>query len=255
MKVPSCGACALFHGDKCLLSHLRALSSNKEAPYRYRCETPWCQEGTATSNTTTKRKSGGRLFPIVVDTATITPPPKKKRASQPPNNTTIVSVAPAVTAEFPIRSPEDPDSLTTYLMKSMSLKEEAVESLSRSNKTLEEEVQILQDRNHFLNETTTGLEKLVWQVRHQLDESDKQVTYLKRVIQKKVAALKVVLDLQRASDAATETLQAELTDAQSGLTAFQGQRLAELCIEKNLVAFQVFHCPLRLMTWQQVSSN
>jgi hypothetical protein len=73
--------------------------------------------------------------------------------------------------------------LMTYLMKSMSLKEEAVESLSRSNKTLEEEVQALQDRNHFLNETTIGLEKLVWHVRHQLDDSDKQVTYLKRVIQ------------------------------------------------------------------------
>jgi hypothetical protein len=48
--------------------------------------------------------------------------------------------------------------------------------------------------------------------------------------------LKVALDLQRASDAATETLQAELTDVQPGLTAFQGQQLAELCIEKNLVA-------------------
>jgi hypothetical protein len=122
---------------------------------------------------------GGRHFPIVVDTATIMPPPKKKRATQPPHNTTIVSVAP-VNAKSPIRSPEDPDSLTTYLIKSMSLKEEAVESLSRSNKTFKEEVQILQDRNHFLNETTTGLEKLVWHVIHQLDKSDKQVTYLKR---------------------------------------------------------------------------
>jgi hypothetical protein len=60
-------------------------------------------------------------------------------------------------------------------------------------------------------------------VRFELDKSDRQVTYLKRVIQKKVATLKVALDLQRASNAATETLQAELTDVQSALTAFQGQ--------------------------------
>jgi hypothetical protein len=97
-------------------------------------------------------------------------------------------------------------------------------------------VQTLQDRNHFLNETTTGLEKLVWQVRFQLDKSHKQVTYLKRVIQKKVSALKISPDLQAASNAATETLKAQLTDVQFGLTAFQGQQLAELCIEKNLVA-------------------
>jgi hypothetical protein len=82
---------------------------------------------------------GGRHFPIVVDTATITSPSKKKQATQRTHNTTIVSVAP-VNAESSIRSRKDPHSLTTYLIKSMSLKEEAVESLSRSNKTLEEEV-------------------------------------------------------------------------------------------------------------------
>jgi hypothetical protein len=121
-------------------------------------------------------------------------------------------------------------------MKSIILKEEAVESLSCSNETLEQQVQALQDRNHFLNETTTGLEQLVWQVRFQLDKSDKQVTYPKRVIHKKVATLKVALDLQRASNAATETLHAELADVKPLLTAFQGQRLAKLCITKNLVA-------------------
>jgi chromosome segregation ATPase len=108
-------------------------------------------------------------------------------------------------------------------MKSLSLKEEAVASLSRSNETLEQEVQALQDRNHFLNETTTGLEQLVLQVRFQLDESDKQVTYLKRIIHKKVATLKAALDLQRASKAATDMLQAELADIKSRLTAFEGQ--------------------------------
>jgi hypothetical protein len=68
-----------------------------------------------------------------------------------------------------------------------------------------------------------------------LDKSDKQVTYLKRIINKKVAAL-LKGNLQRASNAATVTLQAELADVKSCLTAFQGHCLAKLCIQKNLVA-------------------
>jgi hypothetical protein len=99
----------------------------------------------------------GPLFSIDVDnTATITPPPKKNWASQPPDNTTAISAATA-NVESPIRSLKA-DLLTSYLMKSISLKEEAVESLSHYNETLEQEGQALQDRNPFLNETSTGLE-------------------------------------------------------------------------------------------------
>jgi hypothetical protein len=41
-------------GDKDLLSHLRGLGSNKDAPYRYRCKTPWTK---AHPNNTAKHKS------------------------------------------------------------------------------------------------------------------------------------------------------------------------------------------------------
>jgi hypothetical protein len=79
-KVPSCGACTLFHGDKCLLSHLRSLSSNKEEPYRYGCETPWCKEGRATSNTTAKCR--GQFFQLML---TQQPSCHYQRRSGPPN--------------------------------------------------------------------------------------------------------------------------------------------------------------------------
>jgi hypothetical protein len=238
MKVPSCAACALFQADKGLLSHLRVLTSNKQAPFHYRCLTPWCHRGTTrtiTSNTSTKRKSGP-LFPPVVDVeppsapvvATITPP-KKKRGSPPSHNSTAATLPPAGVLESPPSPSLEAQTLTEYLMRNLSLKEEAVLSLTRSNKSLEEEVQALQERNGFLNETSTGLEQLVWQVRFELDQSDKQVTYLKRVIVRKVHALKVALDLQKSSDATSATVQAELT-------TFQAQRLAEICTEKTVVA-------------------
>jgi chromosome segregation ATPase len=118
----------------------------------------------------------------------------------------------------------------------LGLKEDAVESLSRTNQSLEQEVQALQTRNGFLNETNTSLELLVWQVRFELDQSKKQATYLKRVITKKVDALKVAVELQKASDAANVTVKAELAGVKSSLKDFQAQRLAELCIEKHAVA-------------------
>jgi hypothetical protein len=171
MTVPSCAACALFHSDKDLLSHLRVLSSNKEAPYHFRCVSPWWCEGTAiTSNdvtTPTKRKSGPDVS--LVDTQTITPPPRKKRASCTPSHSTGLVVATPRTVgvtSASSRGREYAQSLTAFLLKTLSVKEEAIKSLSLSNKTLEKEIKGLQDRNKFLNVTSTELEQLVWQVRH-----------------------------------------------------------------------------------------
>ena len=58
---PTCCACTNFLQDKVNYAHLRKLKTNKEAPYRYRCDTPW-QKATA-------NKRPGPL--------PSTPPPKK----------------------------------------------------------------------------------------------------------------------------------------------------------------------------------
>jgi hypothetical protein len=60
--LPTCCACTNFLQDKVNYAHLRRLETNQEAPYRYRCDTPW-QKATA------KRPAG----PF-----TSTPPPKKQ---------------------------------------------------------------------------------------------------------------------------------------------------------------------------------
>jgi hypothetical protein len=71
LNVATCGACVLFHGDKDLLSHLRGLGSNKNASFRYRCESPWTK---AHPNVVlAKRKS-----PSPSNEST---PPKKQKAS------------------------------------------------------------------------------------------------------------------------------------------------------------------------------
>jgi hypothetical protein len=173
----------------------------------------------------TKRKSGPEVS-LDVDTQTITPPPKKKRASRTPNHssTALVVTTPRTGVTSASSRRQDAQSLTAYLLKTLSVKEEAIENLSPSNERLEKEIQELQDHNKFLYVTSTELEQLLWQVRlHELHES-KQVTYLKRIITKKVAALKVALDLQKASDTATATLETSLADIQSCLTAADGQQ-------------------------------
>jgi hypothetical protein len=79
-EVPSCAACILFLGDKALYSHIRKLSSNKEAPYRYCCKSPWTEDCPA-SPTDTKCKSKDSIS----DTAAIvdvTPNKKKKQSTQ-----------------------------------------------------------------------------------------------------------------------------------------------------------------------------
>jgi hypothetical protein len=78
-KVPSCAACVLFLWEKALYSHMCRLSSNKEAPYQYPCESP-CTEDLSPSPANRKSKDSSSAIPIVDIT------PKKKKWSSPRDN-------------------------------------------------------------------------------------------------------------------------------------------------------------------------
>ncbi len=92
LNVATCGACVLFHGDKDLLSHLRHLETNKEAPFRYRCETPWIA---ATTSPSSKRKSPS--------TETTTPPKKNKMAGLACPSTFLPKIHSFISTLSPVR--------------------------------------------------------------------------------------------------------------------------------------------------------
>jgi hypothetical protein len=151
LEVATCGGCALFHGEKDLMSHLRSLNSNKDAPFRFRCESPWVK---AHPNST-KRKS-----PSVVTT-----PPKKTKASAttpPPRKASDTVIASPTTLAIrrqippPARRPPKPatpstapeaETLTSYLMRRLEFKEQAIKELTSRNAGLLLEVDSLREAN------------------------------------------------------------------------------------------------------------
>jgi hypothetical protein len=84
-EVSSCAACFLFLGDKALYSHLQKHSSNKEAPYRYRCESPWRGEGGSPSpaKRTAFADVTGLPSPAKCTAVVDVTPPNKKKCSSP----------------------------------------------------------------------------------------------------------------------------------------------------------------------------
>jgi hypothetical protein len=104
--IPRCGGCALFEGDKHLYAHLRRLDSNKEAPYRYRCLTPWVEA--AGASLCTKRKA---VDPPAILSPTGDATPNKKRKASPrlPHNVTRVAVSsPALSSSAHLPTPALP---------------------------------------------------------------------------------------------------------------------------------------------------
>jgi hypothetical protein len=237
LNVATCGACVLFHGDKDLLCHLRQLESNKEAPKRYRCETPWIA---ATTSASSKRKSPS--------TETLTPPKKnKKKASE------IIVASPLAANNPPPVAPSTPppadppparstppqypeaegsETLTAYLLRRLAFKEEALQLLEHSNEELVLEVEALREQNGFFNTSTAELQQLANEVNFELDESKRQVTYLKRLLKRKVASLTLVVDQKKTVELALE----EKTVSELVATTLLSKRLQELLVEKSLVA-------------------
>jgi hypothetical protein len=120
------------------------LESNKEAPYRYPCETPWI-EGMMSSSS--KRKSPS--------TETTTPPKKNKKASQTiiasPLADTPTPVARSTPTPAACSTPQSPEgsspqgaeTLTVYMLRHLAFKEQALELLEHSNEEIVLEVEAL----------------------------------------------------------------------------------------------------------------
>jgi hypothetical protein len=251
LEVATCGACALFHGEKDLMSHLRSLNSNKDAPFRFRCESPWVK---AHPNST-KRKS-----PSVVTT-----PPKKTKASAttpPPRKASDTVIASPTTLAIrrqippPARRPPKPatpstapeaETLTSYLMRRLEFKEQAIKELTSRNAGLLLEVDSLREANReqegFFNASSAELKRLAKDVTRQLDQSEKEVAYLRRLLKQKVASLRVIGDQYRQSKATAVTLvedkmsvEVELQEQASSALTRETSLLDDLVVEKTLVA-------------------
>jgi hypothetical protein len=118
-KVHSCAGCDQFSGDKALISHLRKLSSNKVASYRYRCKSPWTEDRSASTPETTKRKSAEQES--ASDTAESPNKKKKKR----PRRVPLAQSPPPPAVTQDASSP----SLSSYLMKRLAARDKQVDCL------------------------------------------------------------------------------------------------------------------------------
>jgi hypothetical protein len=208
-EVPSCTACALFCGDKALYSHLRKLSSNKEAPYRYRCQSPWTEDCTGVASShcpggTTKRKSRRQ--------AAATANNKKKKTS--PRDTVHQTESPLLAAPVANAANTPDSSLTAYLMKRVA------------DRDKEKEIE-----------------------KKRLGESQVQVLHLRQRLAQKVQALQLQVDLAKAKvstlneevavlkceKAVLSANQQSLTANQQRVTAASRKHLEDLVLERSLV--------------------
>jgi uncharacterized protein YbcI len=111
-------------------------------------------------------------------------------------------------------------------MNHLTLTEQSLDSVQADNLLLE------QERTNVYNKIREELQVIVKGWKEKLSECQLQVIYLKRILTKKVASLKVALDLQMKS----EGLIAILEEDKSCLTVPAGQRLNKVLIERVLVA-------------------
>jgi hypothetical protein len=118
------------------------------------------------------------------------PPPACAALAQSP------PTADAAAHPAPAESPSNQaQSLTTWLMKHLTLNEQVLDSLQADNLLLQ------QERTQFYNKTEAKLHIIVEGWKERLSECQKQVIYLKCKLTKKVASLKVALNLQMKSEA------------------------------------------------------
>jgi hypothetical protein len=179
-KVHSCAACDLFLCEKALISHLRKLSSNKDAPSRYRCKSPWTEDQTedcsVSTPVTAKRKSSQDI-----QNATPATPKKTKRSRRTPHTQ---SPLPAVAQDA--NSPSD--SLSGYLMKRLATRDQQVDYLENERYVLKEQL------NYYLKESGVIHEKVLeW--KRELCESKKQVLHLHALLASKVESLASKVEL------------------------------------------------------------
>jgi hypothetical protein len=227
-KVPSCSPCALFLQEKALNSRLRKLSSNKEAPYRYRCQSPWTEDRSGLS--TAEDRSGVSNPPCPGSTKrksrdAAASSKKKKNKTSPrdsvPQSESPLPAAPAVAlpaaappavvahpAPPPVDSQRNDSSLTAYLMKRVASRDNAV-----------------------------AMEK------QKLGESQVQVLRLRRLLAKKVESLQLEVNLAKAKVSTlteeVEVLKCEkavLAANQDSLTAASQKQLEDVLLERSLVA-------------------
>jgi hypothetical protein len=97
---------------------------------------------------------------------------------------------------------------------------------------LESEKKGLQDKNDFYNATQEDLNLLVKEIGRQFENSERQVTYLRRLMTQKVDALTIELEAQREQAITANLKTAEL----EAVAATNTHLLAESVIEKILVA-------------------
>lgn len=202
--LPTCSSCAMFFKDKVNYAHLRRLETNREAPYRYRCDTPW------------QKANAKRPAPLPS-----TPPTKKQRPFPPaacnpsPNDltpTAFPSCPPAVTTApviFPASlepqictpkammtaastvSPQTApvfatavldiaperleETLTAYLMRRLACQDKLVDQL-------EQEKQEWADKTLFYNRTYQDQKTLLRRISHKYECVLNQVQNLKRAL-------------------------------------------------------------------------
>jgi hypothetical protein len=180
--IPSCGGCSLFEGDKSLYGHLRKLDTNKEAPYRYRCLTPWVESSFAPPSIPKRKPEDPPA--VLSPTGNATPSKKRKSSPRVLHDVAHIPVSPAVAAPHtktpPFASlaergpPDDPSeaqSLTTWLMARLATSEQATDTLKADILLLE------QEKTQFYNKTEAELKVLNAEWTERLSESQKQVVY------------------------------------------------------------------------------
>jgi hypothetical protein len=132
-SLPTCCACTNFLQDKVNYAHLRNLESNREAPYRYRCDTPW-QKATANKrpgplpSTLPPKKQR----PIVLDPSPLTTP-----LASPPHSPLVSPIATTPNKTPPLFCPGElqpkglKDLLTAYLMRHLACQDKLVDQLEQ----------------------------------------------------------------------------------------------------------------------------
>jgi hypothetical protein len=225
--LPPCGACLVFHQDKDHFVHLRSLASNHGAPYQYRCNTLWKGSVAATSKGLPPVSSGVSEIPT-------TPPPHPETTKETsegisrPDHPRSHQGGPATDVTTPSVVSEQGETLTAYLVCRLDLQEQLVGTLTADKKDLEE-------RNDFFNASTADLKKLAEEINVKYESSEREVTYLRRLMESKVDALMIELATEKACTATAKAKTASKTTQVSVLAGRTDELLHELLVEKSLV--------------------
>jgi hypothetical protein len=243
LHVLTCGPCHSFHQDKEHKAHLRDLSSNHVtpgvAPYRYHCDTLW--KGSVAH-------ASSNLSPSVIPTSETseippeTPPKRRKRrqVADPVDVPAAIRVVQMMTDLPP--SPISPttditpsvlteqgETLTAYLIRRIDLQEELLEELASDKKSL-------QEQSDFFNASSEDLKNIVKDIGIKFRASEREVTYLRGLLKKKVDDLLEQLANEKASTALANWLVGQKTNQASVLVGRSTGLVHDLQVEKALVA-------------------